>query len=298
INGNSDRNLLRGDGGNDTLRSRGGNDVLDGGTGRNRLIGGSGDDIYIVRSRGDVVVEQAGQGTDIVKAVVSWRLGNHQENLTLLGGRAALNGSGNTLDNQMIGNLGDNLLLGGGGNDILRGGGGNDRLFGNIADDLLQGGGGDDVLIGGGGNDRLEGGNGNDRLEGSIGNNVLIGGDGDDILIGGPGRNTLTGGAGRDRFYLNNINHRADAITDFDDDIDQLYISRSGFRLQNSSRGVLSPEQFRLGSVARNESDRFLYNRSTGQLFFDADGSGRGDRILVARLSNNAQLSHSDIVLF
>ena len=47
------------------------------------------------------------------------------ENLTLLGA-AAINGTGNALDNTITGNDADNTLDGGDGNDVLLGGGGND----------------------------------------------------------------------------------------------------------------------------------------------------------------------------
>jgi Ca2+-binding RTX toxin-like protein len=66
-------------------------------------------------------------------------------NLTLTG-TAAINGSGNSLDNLIIGNMAANELRGEGGNDTLDGKGGND---------LLEGGAGQDQLTGGSGADRF-----------------------------------------------------------------------------------------------------------------------------------------------
>ena len=89
---------------------------LDGGTGADLLEGLAGDDTYLVDNRLDVVRENAGEGLDTVLASVSWTLAANLENLQLLGS-AALNGSGNQLDNQLTGNDGANLLRGLAGND-------------------------------------------------------------------------------------------------------------------------------------------------------------------------------------
>jgi trimeric autotransporter adhesin len=129
--------------GADVLDGGRGNDVLDGGRGRDRLLGGLGNDIYVVDTIGDRVVERVGQGTDTVRSSISWVLTNNLENLELTGG-AALNGTGNELNNVITGNDANNTLLGGGGND---------GLFGRGGDDLLDGGAGADTLLGGAGND-------------------------------------------------------------------------------------------------------------------------------------------------
>jgi len=69
-------------------------------------------------------VELAGGGTDTVRSWTAWTLGDHLENLTLLGG--ALVGTGNGLANALTGNGSNNTLNGMGGNDTLTGAGGND----------------------------------------------------------------------------------------------------------------------------------------------------------------------------
>ncbi|GLO15273.1 hypothetical protein PPUJ20028_38580 [Pseudomonas putida] len=155
INGNPTDDTLLGLGGNDQLYGNYGNDTLDGGSGNDLMVGGQGNDTYMVDAAGDVVVEAAGGGDDLVRASISYTLGNNVEHLTLTGS-ANLNGTGNGLDNTLIGNTGNNRLDGGAGNDVLFGGEGND------------------VLMGGAGNDRLDGGTGSDQLAGRQGSDTYV----------------------------------------------------------------------------------------------------------------------------
>ena len=60
---------------------------------------------------GDVVTENANEGTDTVQASVTYTLAANVENLTLTG-TGNINGTGNTLDNVIIGNSGNNVLTG------------------------------------------------------------------------------------------------------------------------------------------------------------------------------------------
>ncbi|NUT88693.1 calcium-binding protein, partial [Pseudomonas corrugata] len=83
---------------------------------------------------------------DTVRSSVSWSLGANLENLTLTG-VAAINGTGNALDNVLIGNAASNTLTGGAGNDQLDGGAGNDLLIGGIGTDTLTGGAGADRFV-------------------------------------------------------------------------------------------------------------------------------------------------------
>ncbi|WP_162148510.1 polysaccharide lyase family 7 protein [Asticcacaulis sp. AC402] len=154
LTGNSGNNRLSGGMGVDSLDGGIGDDELDGGTGDDRLVGGQGDDSFAVDSRGDVVVEAAGQGSDTVFSAVSYELRNHVENLVLMGA-ADIDGTGNGLGNLIEGNVGHNALTGGSGVDRLSGGAGDDRLAGLGSDDVLDGGTGNNVLEGGAGNDRF-----------------------------------------------------------------------------------------------------------------------------------------------
>lgn len=174
---------LLGGGGNDTLNGGPGNDLLNGGAGRDLMIGGTGADIYVTDGN-DVIREEAGEGIDTVRALVSMTLGANLENLELIGD-AARNGTGNALGNRMTGNAVANQLSGLLGNDALFGAGGNDTLLGGAGNDLLHG------------------------------------GPGDDLLIGGPGGDTMFGGLGADHFAFH---AGRDVILDFQDDVDTLRI--------------------------------------------------------------------------
>src|SRR5215208_6456552 len=57
------------------------------------------------------------------------------ENLTLTGA-AAINGTGNALNNTISGNAANNVLDGGAGNDTLNGGAGTDAMTGDAGNDI------------------------------------------------------------------------------------------------------------------------------------------------------------------
>ncbi len=145
LDGLGGADTLNGGAGNDTLRGGEGADSLFGGGGADRLEGGAGDDLYRVTELGVTVVEGANAGTDLVFSTVSFALGNHVENLTLIGGATA-DGIGNTVANVLLGNNAANMLDGGGGNDSLSGASGNDTLIGGAGADTLAGGNGLDVF--------------------------------------------------------------------------------------------------------------------------------------------------------
>ncbi|NQW40327.1 MAG: hypothetical protein HQ469_14285, partial [Cyanobacteria bacterium] len=107
---------LFGDAGNDLLYGGVGNDLLNGGIGGDFMEGGIGNDIYVVDNTGDTVVELANQGTDTVQSSITYTLGANVENL-ILTGSAAINGTGNGLNNVLTGNSGINTLTGGLGDD-------------------------------------------------------------------------------------------------------------------------------------------------------------------------------------
>jgi hypothetical protein len=142
---------LDGGDGNDTLN--GGNDFLGS---RETLLGGRGNDTYIIKSSDptfivvDEIVEAANSGTDTVRSFVTYTLGLNLENLKLAGVDAS-SGTGNDLNNTIIGNAANNLLNGLTGNDNLDGRAGNDTLLagsGVVGErDTLTGGTGRDTFL-------------------------------------------------------------------------------------------------------------------------------------------------------
>ncbi len=232
--GNALDNVLVGNALANTFSGGSGNDTLDGGTGADNLIGGVGNDTYVVDNAGDVVVENAGEGVDIVQSSISYVLCNNVENLTLTG-YSAINGTGNTLDNVLTGNSYNNVLTGGAGNDTLNGGSGYDTMIGGAGDDIYYvdstsdivtelAGEGVDVVnttvtltlaanaealvltngygsLNGNGNDLgnlIRGNNYANTLTGGAGNDILEGGDGNDILTDTSGTALFNGGWGAD----------------------------------------------------------------------------------------------------
>lgn len=217
--GNALNNSLHGNTGNNLLRGEAGNDTLNGGLGADSLYGGTGDDVYVVDNLGDSTIESAGEGLDRVNSSISWTLGDNLENL-ILTGSAAIDGTGNELNNSLTGNAVGNLLHGEAGKDTLNGGLGADTLYGGTGDDVY----GVDNL----GDSIIEyAGEGLDRVNSSIswalgdnlenltltgsaaidgsGNeldNMLRGNAVDNLLWGGAGNDSLQGAAGNDTYLL------------------------------------------------------------------------------------------------
>jgi Ca2+-binding RTX toxin-like protein len=135
-----------------TIYGSNGNDSIDGGLGADVMAGGLGHDVYVVDDIGDVVVEAANGGNDLIRAYFSYDLNAtpNVENLMLMNG---IEGIGNDLHNNICGNNSDNVLRGGIGHDSLAGGGGDDYLDGGVGKDYLHGGLGNDEMQGGEGDD-------------------------------------------------------------------------------------------------------------------------------------------------
>jgi len=153
LTGNASANVLSGLDGADTLIGGGGNDSLNGGLGADTLVGGAGDDVYTIDNAGDTVTEAAGEGYDSVTAGVDHTLGANFERLVLTG--AARIGTGNALDNSILGGGGGDTLGGGDGADTIQAGSGNDLIAGDAGNDILDGGAGRDLMTGGTGADRF-----------------------------------------------------------------------------------------------------------------------------------------------
>ena len=141
--GGSGNDTVTGGTGSDQLYGFTGNDRLDGGLGTDKMFGGLGDDTYVVGSATEIVGEASGAGTDTIETGVTYSLvdtdgaganGGNVENLTLTG-TAAVNGTGNALNNVLTGNSAVNTLLGGDGNDRLNGAAGADVLTGEAGND-------------------------------------------------------------------------------------------------------------------------------------------------------------------
>lgn len=213
--GDAGNDQLYGGDGDDMLYGGDGDDLLDGGSGNDVLIGGAGNDRYVVRSTGDVVIDESGD--DFLTTYVDYTIHAGIETVALA--KAGLTVTGNAEDNRVWGSAGKDVMQGMGGNDYIGAKDGDDTVRGGDADDTIFGDGGNDNLYGDAGNDNLYGGDGKDQLFGGDGNDVLNGGAGDDILTGGAGMDRLMGGTGADRFVFNTVSdslpQAKDSILDF-----------------------------------------------------------------------------------
>ena len=304
LNGNAAANSLNGRGGADTMQGYGG------------------DDRYFVDSASDVVIETgaASGGSDSVFANVNYTLagGVGVETLGTFSttGADAINLMGNEFAQALNGNVGANSLNGRGGADTMQGFGGDDRYFVDSASDVViegASGGSDTVfaavsytLAAGVGVETLGtfavAGTGAIDLTGNELANAVLGNDGANSLNGGRGNDTLTGFNGQDSFVFSTTlgAGNVDRITDFKASDDTVRLSKSAFAgLGVGTLGVDAFKQITSTSGVIDGDDRIIYNKTTGALFFDADGSGTSSpAIQFATLDNKAAITNADFVIF
>jgi hypothetical protein len=197
------------------------------------------------------------------------------------------------------GGIGDDRIYGRGGNDLLHGGDGNDYLQASLGDDALYGSTGNDKLDGRAGNDALNGGGGNDRLYGDFGDDVLNGNSGDDRLYGEAGADILRGSSGKDTFVYNNAPNGpadVDTILDFSVANDTFWLNNRVFT-GLGREGQLKSSAFWTGTAAHDSTDRVIYDRANGVLYYDQDGAGAAEQVAVAKLSTGLKMTHLDILV-
>ncbi|MEQ8655654.1 MAG: calcium-binding protein, partial [Kiloniellales bacterium] len=261
-------NTILGNTFSNVLSGLSGDDILNGNEGSDTGVGGSGNDTFVVDTATDVVREFAGEGTDLVRAETDYTLPTGSasafiETLRMQQGFGNIDGTGNSLDNTVLGNTGDN------------------RLAGNQGVDHIIGGDGDDTLFGGAGGDRMDGDSGADTL--AIGQ--------DDAAFGG---------AGADEFRFNGANlgfggSGGPVIRDFDG------VSANGANGEDKlvyATGLEVGSFAYIGGAAfsggGNSEVRFAGNR---QIQVDEDGDGNVDQaFLVDGVSNAGLLTSTDFV--
>ena len=303
--------------GDDSLYGEDGDDQLGAGIGNDLIDGGLGSDTAVFTVGGfDAVVDlqilggqATGYGFDSLISI---------ENLLSGSGNDSLRGD--AFDNALTSGTGDDTLVGSEGNDRLYGGDGNDLLGAGLDNDLIDGGSGTDTatfgaggaparvnltivgaqntgygldvlvsienLVSGSGRDVLTGNGFANALSSGAGNDKLIGGTGNDTLTGGSGNDTQTGGGGADTFVfdsalgLGNI----DQLVGFNASLDAFRLDQSIFT--DIALGVMAAAAFRANTagMARDASDRIIYDTDSGFLFYDVDGNGAASRVLLATL--------------
>ncbi|PVE26327.1 hypothetical protein DC522_00780 [Microvirga sp. KLBC 81] len=221
---------------------------------------------------------------------------------------------------------GNDKLWGGKGNDILNGGTGNDTYYvdavgdqvkesstGGTADRVytpisytlasyveqlyatgtsaltLKGNASANTIVGNAGNNKIYGVSGSDRLSGGAGN---------DTLGGGTGRDVLTGGTGNDIFAFKERpgSTHFDKITDYSKAYDSIYLDNR-YMPKLGGVGRLSSSKFVLGTKALDANDHLIYDKGTGNLHYDPDGSGAAAQVLIGQFTNKAALVYSEFTV-
>ncbi|MFY9292187.1 MAG: calcium-binding protein [Methylorubrum rhodinum] len=299
-----------------TLRGNGGANVLDGKGGADTLYGGGGSDTYAVDTLNDRVFEAKGGGTDLVVATASWALAAGQEveivQLASTTGTKAFNLTGNEFGQTLRGNAGNNVLDGRGGADTMAGLAGNDTYDVDNARDVVveaRGAGSDTVVASNSyalaAGQEIEAfrfattvGERSLDLTGNEFGQSLTGSLGDNVLDGRLGSDVLTGGRGQDAFLFSTAGGtgNVDRITDFAPVDDTIRLAKSIFAA--IAPGPLADGAFKnvalISNAKLDANDRILYKQSTGELFYDADGSGKAAAVKFAVLDNKASLTHDD----
>lgn len=296
--GNNGANVLNGLGGADFMQGFGGNDS------------------YYVDNGSDAPVEAAGGGSDTVYTAISFGLatGTEIEALatTNATGTGAISLLGNEFAQVLTGNNGANALDGAGGADTMIGKGGNDTYFVDQSGDVVTeaAGEGFDALYTTA-SFTLSAGSELEWLSAAsvgattalnlTGNELaqyVLANDGANIIDGGAGSDTLYGYGGADGFQFSTAlgATNIDTITDFVAGTDKIRLDDAIFTAVGGL-GALSAGAFVTGSAAADASDRIIYNSSTGQLYYDADGTGAGAAVQFATLSTGLSLAASDFVV-
>ncbi|WP_281024000.1 hypothetical protein [Microvirga flavescens] len=154
-----------------------------------------------------------------------------------------------------------------------------------------------------------------DKIYGGAFGDNLRGGKGDDILRGNGGNDTLTGGEGNDVFQFQstpNATTNKDLIKDFHvgtgtAENDMIWLNRqfgfTGFTAAEADK-LLDRDAFVLGTTATLARAQILYNKATGELFYDADGIGNGTTnraaVLFATLdpASRPDLTHANFWIY
>jgi len=232
----------------------------------------------------------------------------------------------------LSGNGQANTLDGSSGDDALHGAGGADILIGGLGDDLIDGGLGLDRVLflgsqaamvnlslkvaqntgygidkltsvenvtSGDGDDSLTGSAVANSLNGGSGTDTIDGGAGNDLLYGSSGVDLLTGGAGLDAFVFDSAlgDGNIDTITDFKVADDTIHLSNEIFTALTG--GALTAAAFvkNAAGVATDASDRIIYETDTGNLYYDADGTGVIAAVQFATLTPGLAVTSADFLV-
>ncbi|MBM6596149.1 M10 family metallopeptidase [Microvirga pudoricolor] len=261
LTGNAANNALFGGGGNDTLFGAAGDDSLTGGAGDDQLNGGSGTDTaFFTGARSDYTIAQIDE--------VTFQVTDHN---------LARDGSDRLIDIN-VAQFSDQTFVFGSQSVPL--------AEAALGARILKGSPRKDVLVGSAFSEIIQGLGGNDTLRGNAGNDYIVGNGGKDILFGGGGQDTFV-------FNTKPSASNIDTIKDFSVLDDTIHLDKRIFTKLGAA-GALKKAAFHMGPEARDKADRVIYDKKSGGLFYDPDGSGSAQAKQVAILSKNLKLTHKD----
>ena len=141
---------------------------------------------------------------------------------------------------------------------------------------------------------------------GTPGNDSLLGGAVYGTLDGKGGHDTLTGGPAGDTFAFDtalNAHTNLDHITNFVHGLDKIGLSRHifesrvGGHLMPIKITALSFYEAAHATKAHAAGDRIIYNKTTGALYFDPDGTGPRPAIEFAVLDHHPAITFHDFLM-
>jgi serralysin len=146
-------------------------------------------------------------------------------------------------------------------------------------------------------------------LTGSAGNNLLQGLGGNDTINGGSGNDSLYGNSGRDTFVFSSrlgssktdrkVNF--DTINDFSVKDDRFWLDNKIFTKLGKAGSIAKPVTLKKGyfatDKAKDKDDYLIYNKKSGILSYDVDGSGRGQAVEFAYLKKGLALTYKDFFI-
>src|SRR5438067_7987038 len=144
---------------------------------------------------------------------------------------------------------------------------------------------------------------GNDLVKGFGGNDTIFANAGNDRIESGAGNDTISGGGGQDQYVWHEYGAtNADTVLNFDTGWDSIQLDAAAFtQIGASGRFATNDVRFYAAAGANaghDADDRIVYNTSTGQLWYDADGNGPGAAQLIATLPPGSTVVATDINVF
>ncbi len=73
-----------------------------------------------------------------------------------------------------------------------------------------------------------------------------------------------------------------------------MVFSAAGFG-GNLTAGMVKGGIFTVGTAATTEQHRFIYNASSGDFFYDSDGTGDREQVKIAQLDSGLSLGSDDL---